>query len=139
MHSHFVGIGLGILGVLIASLVCPPLFERIAGWPLLLAHFQPPPSESAIPLGYASLGTLFTIPVRLSASSQGLHITGSYLSPWRPKRSVFIPWLSVSQRGSGSLLLGSCFVIAMHPEIRIATGWRLAKRLRHHLAIGIAA
>ena len=139
MHSHIFGIGLGFVGACLALLVFPPFFARIAGWPLLLAHFQPPPSESAVPLGYASLGTLFTIPVRLSASEHGLHITGPYLSPWRPKRSVLIPWLSVSQRGTRSLLPGSCFVIAMHPEIRIAVGWRLAKRLRHHLAMGIAA
>ena len=139
MNSHAIGIALGVIGASVALLIFPPLFERLAGWPRFLGHFDPPSPGASVPLGYASLGRLLTIPVRLGASSQGLRVSGSYFPPWRTKRSVCIPWRAVSQRGTGGLLIGTCFVVASDPEVRIHANWVVAKRLRDHLVGATAA
>ena len=133
MNSNLLGVALGILGACAALLIFPPLFERIAGWPQLLARFDPSPANLAGSLGYASLGRVITIPVRLGASPQGLCVTGSLFPPWRSKRSVLIPWELVSQRGTARLLFGTCFVVAMSPKIHIFARPGLANRLHSHL------
>ncbi len=139
MRSNATGIALGLLGAYVALLIFPPLFETIAGWQRVLEHFEPPSAPAGARLGYASLGRFLTIPVRLCASSQGLHITGGYFPPWRTKRSVCVPWLNVSQRGTGSLFLGTCFVVAAAPEVFIRANWFVARRLRRHLVGANAA
>ncbi len=139
MNSNAAGITLGLLGAYAALLVFPPLFEIIAGWSRVLEQFEPPSAPAAARLGFASLGRILTIPVRLGASSQGLHITGGYFPPWRTKRSVCVPWPHVSQRGTGIRLLGTCFVVASDPEVFIRANWFVARRLRHHLVSATAA
>ena len=139
MNSEAVGIALGILGAYGALLIFPPLFEAFAGWPQLVAHFASPLPGAQAPIGYASLGRLLTIPVRLGASSYGLHVSGSYFPPWRTKCSVCIPWHALSQRTSGGLLAGTCFVVASSPEVRIRANRVVAMRLRDHLVNASAA
>ena len=113
-----ISVALGTLGICLALRVFPPLFERLAGWPHLLSHFGlPPPHGPLIPLGFASLGRLMTIPVRWSASAEGLHIVGSFFPPWRPKRSVLVPWASVAPKGFRNTLFGTIFVISADTDI----------------------
>ena len=137
--SALTGTVLGIAGACLALLLFPPLFDKLAGWPAFVREFGSPTSPAITRLGYASLGCFFSVPVRLRASPEGLHVTGSYFPPWRRKSTVVVPWRHVSQRRAPRFFPATAFLVSGHSQYCLLAKRRVAARLDPYLAEGCAA
>ena len=129
---------LGILGVVGALFLFPPLFARMAGWPQLAQRFAQAPELPRARIGYATLGILATAPVKLSASEEGL-VLSLVFTPFRSVPPLLIPWRGVLEDTARSNFLIVPFMFPPASTPRLFLKPHVARRFRHYLALGGAA
>lgn len=133
MNSPLLFVALGLLGVLCALWLAPPLFARLAGWPELAMRFASAPAFPAARIGYATLGTLSTAPVKLSASPQGLVLSQAF-TPFRFVPPLLVPWNCVREESSPASFLVVPFSFPPAERPRLFAKPHVARRLRVYLA-----
>lgn len=135
MNSPQVAVALGFLGVFVALFLIPPLFARLAGWPQLAARFAPAPASPVTRIGYATLGTLSTTPVKLGASAQGL-VLSQVFAPFRFVPPLLIPWHGVREEASRISFLVVPFSFPPQRKPMLFLKPHVARLLRPYLAGG---
>jgi hypothetical protein len=129
VNSPEVSVALGFLGLVVALLFFPPLFARLAGWPELAMRFGPAPATPLTRIGYATLGTLSTAPVKLSASEQGL-VVSQVFTPFRFVPPLLIPWNGVREEPSRVTFLVVTFSLPPERKPLLFLKPHVARRLR---------
>jgi hypothetical protein len=124
---------LGIAGLVAALALLPPFLARLAGWPRLANRFGSAPPLPLTPLGYATLGTLSTTPVKLSASPQGL-VLSQVFTFFRYVPAVLVPWNDVQEDESRLGFLAVPFSFPPEKKPMLLLKPHVAKRLRPYLA-----